>query len=81
VLHVAIWCVLRIATAGLGDSYGERPQPSILSSFGLYAPSLFNFVVQALNRLPSYISNICTFRGTINSRLRCSHALRNYPLG
>jgi hypothetical protein len=30
VFHVAVWYVLRIATAGLGDSYGERPQPSTL---------------------------------------------------
>lgn len=30
VLHVALWCVLRNATAGLGDSYGERPQPGTI---------------------------------------------------
>lgn len=79
--HVVVRYVLRITTAGLGDSYGERPQPSNLSCFGLNAPSLFKFDIQAFNRLSSYIPNIRTFRGAINSRLRCSHALRNNPLG
>lgn len=79
--HVVVRYVLRITTAGLGDSYGERPQPSIPSGFRLNTPNLFKLDVQAFNRLSSYISNVCTFRGAIDSRLRCSHALRNNSLG
>lgn len=79
--HVAVWYVLRIATAGLGDSYGERPQPSTLLSFRLQAAGFFHFNVKALNSLSSHIPNIRPLGSTIDSRLRCPYTLGNNPLG